>query len=154
MTRIEGRTSFARTREDVFDFLADPRNEPSYNRLIVSAHKVTPGPIGPGTRFTQQTRTLGRVSDVAIELVDHQRPEHLSWHITSSGMDVHGEEQFVDRGDETEVHWVWHFTTRGALRLLGPVVGLAGSRLEHRIWADMKRTLDSNRRPGRPSATR
>jgi hypothetical protein len=63
MTRIEGRTTFTRTPEDVFDFLADPRNEPSYNPLIVSAHKddTRPGrsarspahgpqevPLGPG----------------------------------------------------------------------------------------------------------
>jgi hypothetical protein len=54
MTRIEGRTSFARPPAEVFDFLADPRNEPAYNPLILSARKLTPGPIGPGTRFVQR----------------------------------------------------------------------------------------------------
>jgi hypothetical protein len=49
MTRIEGRTSFARRPEDVFAFLADPRHEPAYNPIVLSAEKVTPGPIGPGT---------------------------------------------------------------------------------------------------------
>jgi hypothetical protein len=31
MTRVERRTSFARTPEEIFDFLADPRHEPAYN---------------------------------------------------------------------------------------------------------------------------
>ncbi|MBD0292631.1 MAG: hypothetical protein ICV70_03525 [Jiangellaceae bacterium] len=63
MTRIEGSTSFERPAEEVFDFLADPRNE--------------------------------------------------------------------------------EFQPRGPLRLVGPLVGLAGRRLEQRIWADMKRYVDT-----------
>lgn len=144
MTRIEGRTTFTRTREDVFDFLADPRNEPSYNPLIVSARKATPGPVGPGTRFTQQTRTMGRVSDVTIDLLEYHRPDHLSWHITSSGMDVHGREELTATPDATEVHWVWEFAPRGPLRLLGPLVGLGGRRLERRVWSDMQRALNAS----------
>lgn len=143
MTRIEGRTTFTRTREDVFDFLADPRNEPSYNPLIISARKATPGPVGPGSRFTQQTKTLGRVSDVTIDLLEYHRPDHLSWHITSSGMDVHGREELTATPEATEVHWVWEFAARGPLRLLGPLVGLGGRRLERRVWSDMQRALNA-----------
>ena len=40
MTRIEGRTEFARTCERVLDILADCYDEPLYNRLIVSAPKA------------------------------------------------------------------------------------------------------------------
>ena len=143
MTRIEGRTTFARTPEVVFDFLADPRHEPSYNPLIVSAHKVTPGPIGSGTRFVQRVKRLGRVSEVTIDLVEHHRPHHLGWHITSSSMDVHGNEDLTAEDGGTQVHWVWDFASRGPLRLLGPLVGLAGSRLEQRVWVNMKETLDA-----------
>jgi carbon monoxide dehydrogenase subunit G len=143
MTRIAGLTTFARTPEEVFDFLADPRNEPSYNPLIVSARKVTPGRIGPGARFVQQTRRFGRTSEVIIDLVDFNRPQHLSWHITSSGMDVHGEERLIADGHGTQVRWIWDFATRGPLRLLGPLIGLAGRRIENGVWSNMKRTLDS-----------
>jgi carbon monoxide dehydrogenase subunit G len=143
MTRIEGRSRFNRTREDVFDFLADPRNEPSYNTMIVGAGKTTPGPIGAGTRFTQQTKTLGRVSEVVIELLECRRPDHLSWHITSSGMEVRGRQDLVEDHGGTEVHWVWDFTARGPLRLLAPLVGLGGRRLERRVWSNMQQYLDS-----------
>lgn len=154
MTRIEGRTTFARTPEDVFDFLADPRNEPLYNPLIVSARKTTSGPIGPGTRFIQRVKRFGRSSEVTIDLVEHHRPHHLGWHIRSGGMDVHGHEELTAHDGGTQVHWVWDFAPRGPLRLLGPLVGLAGRRLEQRVWINMKETLDaatsSRSRPGPP----
>lgn len=143
MTRIEGRTRFNRTPEDVFDFLADPRNEPSYNAMIVSAGKTTPGPIGPGTRFTQHTKTLGRLNEVTIELLEYHRSDHLSWHITSRGMDVHGRQDLTPQDGATEVHWVWDFKARGPMRLLGPLVGFAGRRLERRVWSNMQQYLTS-----------
>jgi len=34
--------------EDVFDFVADERNEPLYNPRMIRAEKVTPGPVDKG----------------------------------------------------------------------------------------------------------
>ena len=77
MTKIVGRTVFSRPVEDLFDFLADPRNEPLYNPLILSAEKITAGPIGVGTRFVQRAKSLGRVGSVNVEVVSYIRPDHL-----------------------------------------------------------------------------
>jgi hypothetical protein len=71
VTRIEGRTSFARTPEDVFDVLADPRHEPAYNPLVLSARKEAPEQIRPGTRVVQRVKSFG---DAGILLVDCRRP--------------------------------------------------------------------------------
>jgi hypothetical protein len=57
VTRIDGLTFLARTPDEVYDFLVDPRHEPAYNPLVLSARKETPGPIGPGTRFAQRVRS-------------------------------------------------------------------------------------------------
>ena len=75
MTRIEGRTSFARPRDEVFDLLADPRHEPEYNPLVLSARKEIPGMIGPGPRFSQRVKSFGRAGEVSIALVDCERPD-------------------------------------------------------------------------------
>ena len=143
MTRIEGDTWFARSPEEMFAFLADPRNEPAYNPRILSARKVTTGPIAPGTRFVQRAKAFGRVGDVTIDLLDCQRPHHLTWAIHSRGMDVRGNEAITSNRQQTRVHWVWEFQPRGILRILGPLLGLAGRRLEQRVWADMKHHVDT-----------
>lgn len=142
VTRMEGRTSFARPPDEVFDFLADPRHEPAYNPLVLSARKETAGPIGPGTRFTQRVKSFGRTGEVSILLLDCERPHHLTWAIGSSGMDVDGTEEITQEGEQTTVQWSWDFRPRGGLRFLGPLVGWAGRRLERRVWANMKEYLE------------
>jgi hypothetical protein len=144
MTRIEGRTVLRRPPGAVFDLLADPRNEPAYNPIVRSAEKVSPGPIGPGTRFVQQVRRFGRSGAVTIDLLDHRRPRHLAWSIESTGMTVRGTEDLTAAPEGTEVHWSWDFRPRAAMRLLGPVLGRAGRRLERRVWSGLRRYLEES----------
>jgi hypothetical protein len=47
--------------------LADERNEPRYNARMVRADKVTPGPIGKGTRFRSAVASFGREAEMVIE---------------------------------------------------------------------------------------
>jgi hypothetical protein len=50
MVRVEGEIVIDRT-EEVFDFVADERNEPRYNPKMRRAEQISDGPIGVGTRF-------------------------------------------------------------------------------------------------------
>ena len=60
MVKIDGSTVIARPVENVFDFVADERNEPKYNPRMVRAEKVTPGPIAKGTRWLATIESRGR----------------------------------------------------------------------------------------------
>jgi hypothetical protein len=46
MVRIEGQIVINRPVEEVFDFVADERNEPRYNPRMRRAEKISEGPIG------------------------------------------------------------------------------------------------------------
>jgi glyoxylase-like metal-dependent hydrolase (beta-lactamase superfamily II) len=144
MSTIKGTTIVDRPVDTVFDFLADPRNEPSYNPAILTADKLTSGPIGVGTRFRQRVRALGGVGDVDIEVVEHRRPRQLAWQIRSSGMDVRGDLDFRSGPQQTTVHWTWRFVPLGRLRVLGPLVTAAGTRLERDVWRRLKRHLEED----------
>jgi hypothetical protein len=141
MTRITGPTVFNRPVGDLFD--ADPRNEPLYNPVVLAAEKTTAGPIGVGTRFVQRARSFGRVGDVEIEVVSYARPDHLGFAIRSAGMDVRGELAFSPQPSGCLVTWTWDLRSRGPWRLLGPLFGLAGRRLERRVWRGMKAYVDT-----------
>jgi glyoxylase-like metal-dependent hydrolase (beta-lactamase superfamily II) len=154
MTTIRGLTVFRRPVEEVFDFIADPRNEPSYNSVVVEADKTTPGPIGTGTRYVQRLKSLGGTRPAEIELSAYDRPRQLGWHVASTGMDVTGDEHFRSLPDgRTEVSWRWEFSPRGWLRALGPLVGAAGARLEHRVWRHMQAHLDGDQATDAGAAT-
>ena len=66
MVHIEGDIVSNRAPEEVFDFVADERNEPRYNPKMRLAEKISDGPIGLGTRFRAQTLSMGRPVDMAI----------------------------------------------------------------------------------------
>ena len=51
MARIAGEMVINRPVDEVFDFVADERNEPRYNPTHRRVEKLSPGPIGRGTRF-------------------------------------------------------------------------------------------------------
>ena len=49
MARIEGEIVINRPVEEVFDVVADERNEPRYNPRMLRAEKLSPGPVGLGS---------------------------------------------------------------------------------------------------------
>ena len=95
MARIDGEIVIAVPAEQVFDMVADERNEPRYNPRIARAEKTSPGPVGCGTRFTAQPRGTGTVGVMTVEITDYDRPRRLATAIRSSYLDVDGTLTFV-----------------------------------------------------------
>ena len=56
MVEVQGEIVIDRRPEDVFDFVADERNEPRYNPHMRRAELISTGPIGLGTRFRARCR--------------------------------------------------------------------------------------------------
>jgi uncharacterized membrane protein len=48
MAKIEGQILIGRPVEEVFDFVADSRNEPQYNPAMTSVELLTALPVGRG----------------------------------------------------------------------------------------------------------
>ena len=90
MARIEGELVINRPIDEVFDFVADERNEPRYNRHIRRAEKLSPGPIGRGTRFRAEAVTRGRIVGITIEYMSYERPRRLGSSIHMAAADIHG----------------------------------------------------------------
>ncbi|NJD30228.1 MAG: hypothetical protein FIA92_18335 [Chloroflexi bacterium] len=68
------RVFVSREPEVVFDYFADLRNEPQYNRQVSGITKTSPGPIAQNTTFEGSHRGLGRVS---WRLTEYERPKHV-----------------------------------------------------------------------------
>ena len=85
---------------------------------------------------------------VNIELVEYGPPSWLRWHITSAGMDVHGDIRLrptsVKGSVASAVEWRWQFQPRGWVRLAGPLATWAGARLERGVWRELKDYLEAD----------
>lgn len=147
MVRIDGEVVIDRPVEVVFDFVADERNEPAYNPALSGVDKLTPGPLGAGTRFQAVSRARGRSMGMTIELTEFERPGRLSSLTRMEAMDVEGTLTFEPVGTGRRMRWVWDLHPRGVLRVAGSLIARIGRREEQAIWARLKAHLEAGEQP-------
>ena len=135
-----GQIIIERPVEDVFDAVADETRP--YDPRIIRAERLTPGPIGPGTRFPSETRGLFGPVPMTVELTEFDRPRFLRSTTTLSRMQIDAALTFAPCERGTRLTWHSRPRLRGLLRPLTPLIGLAGRRQERRIWAELKRALE------------
>jgi len=145
MARIEGEIVIERPLEEVFDFVADERNEPRYNPRMLRAEKLSADPIGAGTRFRAEMRMRGRRQPVEmrVEFTDYERPRRLASTTHLSTMEIRGSLTFEPVPEGTRMRWHWNLEPRGLLKLLGPLLARLGRRQEQEIWSGLKRLLET-----------
>jgi hypothetical protein len=149
MVTITGETVIGLPVADVFDFVADERNEPTFNPRMTSVKQLTDGPIDEGTRFAATSRTMGRDVDMVIELTAYDRPRMLASTTTMPSADIRGTLTFDAHPSGTRMRWSWDIRPTGVSRLLGPLIARLGRRQEEAVWAGLKRHLEGAAPPPR-----
>jgi ligand-binding SRPBCC domain-containing protein len=145
MPRFQRDIVINRPVEEVFDFVTDARNEPRYNPAILSAEKMTSGPIGRGTHFVLRSKAIGLPTAVEYEITAYERPQRMTSR-TIQGlplMDVESAEFFEPVNGGTCMRWLWEVKPRGAAgRLMTPVLArMLEQRLE-KAFASIKIVLE------------
>ena len=67
--RFSNQVSIRRDPEDVFAFVADFSQVPTWNYAITSTEQVTPGPVALGSTF-RQVRSIPAVAEEEFEVTD------------------------------------------------------------------------------------
>jgi carbon monoxide dehydrogenase subunit G len=139
---IRGQIEIARPIDEVFDFVADETNEPRYNDDMVLCEKVTPGPIGVGTRHEAKMKSTGP-APMTVEVTGYERPHRLesTAHIQGT-IDIRGAVTFEATAGGTLMSWEWDVEPHGFMKLLGPFITRMGSHNEERIWTSLKALLE------------
>ncbi len=145
MARVSGEILIERPVEEVFDFVADQRNEPIYNPRMLHSEKITDGPVGVGTRFRATTQSGRREIEMLIEVTEYQRPSRFGSRTTMSTAEVDGGLTFEPVDGATRMSWSWDVRPRGSLRILAPLVARLGRRQEQTIWTALKDQLEGPR---------
>jgi Polyketide cyclase / dehydrase and lipid transport len=141
---IEGEIEIAQPPETVFDTVADERNEPRYNRRLSDVEKITPGPIGQGTRFRARTAARRRGLEMIIEFTEFDRPHRLNSFTRLGSMEIGYSLTFEPIPGGTRMRWSGDLRPRGPLALFKPVLNWIGRRQEISIWRSLKSYLESS----------
>ena len=114
-----------------------------YNPHMVRAEKITPGPVGMGTRFRSAVASMGRTAEMLIECSGYDRPRLLESTTTMRQADIAYTLTFEPVAVGTRMRWSGQVRPKGAFRLLGPLITWMGIRQERRIWASLKEHLEA-----------
>ena len=107
--------------ETVFDYVADVRNELTWQHDMRRADKITDGPVGEGTVFDTDYRLFGAMQ---LELKDVRRPEHLIFVGTGPRMSMHFAMDVAPRDGGSHVTFQIDLRPSGMLRPLAPLLAL------------------------------
>lgn len=126
MARIKGEIVIARPVDEVFGYAADQRNEPDYNPHMARSEKVTSGPVGQGTVFRAEVRSLGRTALIRIECTVCQRPALLASVTSMRQAEFRVTLAFAPIPAGTRMRWSEQVRLKGGLRPLAPLVTWLG----------------------------
>jgi carbon monoxide dehydrogenase subunit G len=134
--RAELTVEIARTPEDVFDFLTDVSNLPSWQSGVHSARR-------DGDRIEESRHLLGRELSMTLEVEEEERPRLFVLRAASSPVPVSVRHELAPSGDGTRLHVVGE----GDAGLLpGFAAGIMARRAEKQFRKDferLKRLLES-----------
>ena len=131
--RVTTTTRIACPAEEVFDLLADLRNDTQWNSRVSRAELRSPEPIGLGSHFAIVNG--GTAYDVTITTYD--RPSRLVFEATGKP-DLTIACTFTPTGDGTELESDFDFRPRGALRVVFPLLAPVIRRDVPKQYASLK----------------
>ena len=120
MAQIEGEIVIDRPIADVFDFVADERNEPRFNPQMTSVDKLSDGEVGSARSSVRQVMSGGKPVSMVIEFISFERPHLLRSRTTMAGMVILGELTFEGLGDATRMRWAWDMQPTGLCAFSSP----------------------------------
>jgi hypothetical protein len=94
MATFQNTVTIRRAIDDVFEFLADFENVPTWNYAIVETKKTSPGPVGVGTTY-RQIRSIPDTSEEGFEVTAFQ---------PTSRLEIHGDTRAFHRHHQLPAH--------------------------------------------------
>ena len=143
MATFENTVTIRKAVEDVFAFLADFENIPTWNYAIVETKKTSPGPVGVGATY-RQLRSIPSRSEEGFEVTAFEPTSRLEVHGDVGPFTATIGYLLAPTEDGTRLTNVVDLeSASGALRLLAP---LATSRVKKAVAANLdtlKRVLET-----------
>jgi carbon monoxide dehydrogenase subunit G len=134
MATFENTVTIRRAVEDVFAFLADFENVPSWNYAIVETKKTSPGPVGVGTTY-RQLRSIPSRSEEGFQVTVFEPSSRLAVHGDIGPFTATISYLLAPTDDGTRLTNVVDLeSASGPLRLLAP---LATSRVKTAVAANL-----------------
>jgi carbon monoxide dehydrogenase subunit G len=139
MIEARGETVIKRSAADVFEFVADARNEPNWLPGAESVKKVTPGDVGLGTVFEGRYRGAGRVR---LEVVQFDPPKALTFRARARIVTFDDRITLHEQDASTHLTAIMEAQPVGIMRLVGPLMARTMKRQFAANWDALRGPLE------------
>lgn len=123
MAHAEGSVSIKRPIHEVFDFLADGKNNARWRPAVIDIKPVG-DTVGVGATYAQTLKGPGGRSIAGdYEVTAFDPPSHLAFRVTAGPARPEGDYLLTeDAPGATTVHFSLDLKTAGLMRLMGPMI--------------------------------
>jgi hypothetical protein len=112
----------ARPLDEVFAFVSDARNRPSWDESVDSEELTSPEPIGVSSTVRTRMRSMGRDYAIDWQVVEHEPPTRQRIESTSGPFPTTLVYDLTGDGDGTSVRFSVTGRPTGLLRLMQPLI--------------------------------
>lgn len=103
---------------EVFDAMADARNEPKWNSEVSKSELTSSEPISKGSTF----RTVNRGNSYDAVLTSYARPDSLTFDVSGKSFDITGRFDFKAADGGTTVTGSFDMRPKGFMKLMFPLM--------------------------------
>jgi carbon monoxide dehydrogenase subunit G len=135
----DGDTTIRRPVEDVFDYLADPRNELHWLPGAKSVEHTSEGELGLGSTFIGEYERAGRVE---LEIVEFERPSRVTFRARSKMVNFDDAVQLTPVEGGTRLIARMTANPQGLMRLVTPLMGRTMRKQFAANWDQLRRALE------------
>ncbi len=111
-----------RPRDEVAEFVMDPRNDPDWLSGIVSAKALDELPLKVGSKVERMAKFLGRPMDYVTEVVEYDPPRTLVMRTVKSPFPMKVRYEFEEKEGATLVRNVVEGEPGGFYGIAGPLL--------------------------------
>lgn len=126
---------------EVFDAMADARNEPAWNTQVSECELLTGEPIAQGTRF----RTVNRGQTYTATISEHVPPDHVTFVVAGKTLEITGALRFADDNGATHMTGTFDMQPKSYMKLMLPLMAGAVRKDFPRQMANFKEFCESRR---------
>jgi carbon monoxide dehydrogenase subunit G len=144
--RFEGTTVIDRPIEEVFAFLSDGTNDPTFSPRVLEIAKTTDGPVGVGTTYKSTVKDAGVKTQREFKITEFERPTKIRWAETSTNqvMAPEGGYDLAPEGNGTRVTVYNVLEGRGIGKLFAPLALRAARKGADDFAASIKAAVEAS----------
>jgi uncharacterized protein YndB with AHSA1/START domain len=143
MVRFEQSVVINRPSEQVFDFLANPENDPRWSAASDEMWKTSDGSVAVGATFAQVGSFLGRRLEFLLEVTAYEPNRKFGMKVTAGPIKFAGMRVLETVPDGTRVTFIGGGQPGGFFRIAEPLLARAAARQLKADLAALKKVLEA-----------